>query len=202
MDSHPAGEVHRETPNERHNAVALTVFAVIILVLAALGGNNNVAGGVWLAFSAGILGMTATFQGMSYEHWRRSAAIFAGGVALVMMSAKVFSFEPSFIVYKVVTYLLLLVGFATMAIGLRGYARDFSSFFTVTVAIALTALITVLAIVLSLAMRTISFDFATAVLAVCNVAFAGAVTTKALSFDRGARTIVGPPGGGWQPNRS
>ena len=201
MDSHPAGEVHQETPNERHNAVALTVFAVIILVLGALGGNNNFAGGVWLAFCSGILGMAATFEGMSYEHWRRSAAIFAGGVALVMMATKVFSLDPSFIVYKIVVYLILLGGFATMAIGLRGYARDFSSFFTVTVAMLLTAIVTVAAVVLSLATRTISFDFATAVIAVCNVAFAGAVTTKALNFDRGVGANAGPSGGGWQPNR-
>ena len=199
MDSHPPGEVHQETPNERHNAVALTVFAVIILVLGALGGNNNLAGGVWLAFCAGILGMAATFEGMSYEHWRRYAAIFAGGVALVMASTKVFSLDPTFIVYKIVAYLILLGGLATMAIGLKGYARDFSSFFTVTAAMLLTAVITVAAVVLSVGTRTISFDFATAVQAVCIVAFAGAVTTKALNFDRGVGASAGPSG--WQPNR-
>jgi hypothetical protein len=196
MDSHPAGELHQETPNERHNAVALTVFAVIILVLGALGGNNNLAGGVWLAFCAGILGMAATFEGMSYEHWRRSAAIFAGGVALVMVCAKVFSLDISFIVYKIVAYLILLAGLAAMTIGLKGYARDFSSYFSVTIAMVLTTIITVAVVVLSLATRTISYDFAAAVLAICNVAFAGAVTVKALNFDRG----VGASGG-WQPNR-
>ena len=201
MDSHPPDELHQETPNERHNAVALTVFAVIILVLGALGGNSNLAGGVWLAFCASILGMAATFEGMSYEHWRRSAAIFAGGVVLIMVCEKLFSLDLSFIVYKIVAYLILLGGLVTMAIGLKGYARDLSTYFTVTVAMMLTAFIAVAAVVLSLVTRTISFDFATAVLAVCNVAFAGAVTTKALSFDRGAGANAGPSGGGWQPNQ-
>jgi hypothetical protein len=196
MEQHPT-VAHQETPNERHNAVALTVFAVIVLVLGALGGNSNLTGGVWLAFCAGMLGMAATFEGIPHEHWRRSAAIFAAGVALVMVCTKLFSFDLSFIVYKIVAYIILLAGFATMAIGLKGYARDFAAFFMVTAAMVLTAIIAVAAALLCLVTKTISYEFATAVLAVCSVAFAGAVTVKALSFDRGVGANVGPSGG-WQ----
>jgi hypothetical protein len=199
MDSHPAAEHHQETPNERHNAVALTVFAVIVLVLAALGGNNNLAGEVWLAFCAGVLGMSATFEGIPHEHWRRSAAVFTAGVVLIMLCMKLFSLDPSFIVYKVVSYIILVAGFVTLAIGLKGYARDFSISMVVTAAMVLIAIVTVAAALLSLVTRTISFDFATSVLAVCSVAFAAAVTVTALNIG-GAGANVGSSGG-WQPKQ-
>jgi hypothetical protein len=195
---HPA-VVHPETPNERHNAVALALFGLIVLVLGAFGATSNATGGVWLAFCAGVLGMSATFEGISHEHWRRSAAIFAAGVALVMVCVKLFSLDLSFIVYKIVAYIILVGGLAAIGIGLRGYMR-FSASFTVTAAMVVTAIITIAAALLSLATRTITYDLAVAVLAVCNVAFAGAVAVTALSVDQGAGANVGPSGG-WQPKQ-
>jgi hypothetical protein len=143
--------------------------------------------------------MSATFEGISHEHWRRSAAIFAAGVVLVMVCAKLFSLEPSFIVYKIVAYIILVSGLAAIGIGLRGYMR-FSASFAVTAAMVVTAVITIAAALLSLATRTVPYDIAVAVLAVCNVAFAGAVTMTALSVDQGAGANVGPSGG-WQPKQ-
>jgi hypothetical protein len=194
----PTGS-HQETPNERHNAVALTVFGVIMLVLAALGGNSNLSGGVWLALCAGILGMAATFEGISHEHWRRSAAIFAAGMALIMVCSKLSSLDLSFIVYKIVAYIILLAGFASIGVGLKGYLRD-SPAFMVTAAMVVAAIVTVAAALLSLVTRSISYDLATAVVAVCSVVFAGAVSVTALSIDRGAGANTGSSGG-WQPKQ-
>ena len=200
MESQPAAERRQETPNERHNAVALTIFGAIILVLAALGGNNNLAGEVWLAFCAGVLAMAATFEGIQYEHWRRSAAIFAAGMILVMICLKLFALDVSFIVYRIVAYIILLAGLASLAIGLKGYARDFSISMLVTAAMVVSAIITIAAVLLSMVTRTISYDFATAALAVCSVAFAAAVTVTALSVNQGAGANVGPSGG-WRPKQ-
>jgi hypothetical protein len=194
----PSGP-HLETPNERHNAVALTVFSVIVLVLAVLGANSNVNGGVWLALCAGLLGMSATFEGITHQHWRRSAAIFAAGMALVMVCTKLFTLDLSFIVYKIVAYLILLIGFALIGVGLKGCLRD-SPAFTVTAAMVVTAIVTIAAALLSLVTRSISYDLATAVAAVCSVAFAGAVSVTALSVDQAAGTNAGPSGG-WQPKQ-
>jgi hypothetical protein len=199
MEQHPAMEQHQETPNERHNAVALTIFGVIVLVLAALGATSNLVGGVWLALSAGVLGMSATFEGIPHEHWRRSAAIFAVGLASMMIAVKLFSLDLSFIVYKIVAYLIVAAGLAAMAAGFRRYSRDPSAFL-VTAAMVLTAVVTVVAALLSLATRTISYDVATAVVAVCSVVFAAAVTVTALASNQGAGASTGPSGG-WQPKQ-
>jgi hypothetical protein len=196
---HPA-VVHQETPNERHNAVALTVFAVIMLVLAAFGATSNVNGGVWVAMCAGVLGMSATFEGIQHGQWRCSAAIFAAGMTLIMVCAKLFSLDLSFIVYKIVAYILLLTGLAMMGIGLRGYSRDASAFM-VTAVMALTGIITIAAALLSIGTRTISYEVAAAAAGICIVVFAAAVTVTALSVDQAAGANVVGPSGGWQPKQ-
>jgi hypothetical protein len=195
---HPA-VVHQETPNERHNAVALTVFGVIVLVLAGFGATSNVNGGVWVAMCAGVLGMSATFEGIPHGQWRCSAAIFAAGMTVVMICTKLFSLDLSFIVYKIVAYILLLLGLAMMGIGLKGYSRDASAFM-VTAAMVVTGIIAVAAALLSIGTRTISYEVAAAAVAVCIVVCAGAITVTALSADQGAGANVGPSGG-WQPKQ-
>src|ERR1700721_2874244 len=104
--------VHKlETPNERRNAIAMSVFAVIVLALAAGGSGSNFAGSVWVALSAALLAMAATFEGLAYTHWRRSAAFVAAGVILVDISVKLFSMGLTNVVYKIIAYVILAAGF-------------------------------------------------------------------------------------------
>ena len=199
MEQQHHAVVHQETPNERHNAVALTVFGVIVLVLAGFGATSNVNGGAWVAMCAGVLAMSATFEGIPHGQWRCSAAIFAAGMALIMICTKLFSLDLSFIVYKIFAYILLLAGLAMMGIGLKGYSRDASAFM-VTAAMVLTGIVAVAAALLSIGTRTISYEVAAAAVAVCIVVCAGSITVTASSADQGASANVGPSGG-WQPKQ-
>jgi hypothetical protein len=196
METQPAS-TRSEGPNERQNAVALTVLAVITVALAVIGTGTNFAAGIWVTLCGAMLAMAATCEGIPFGGWRRSAAIFTAGVAVAAVGVKLFSLDLN-VTYKVISYIILAVAFVLIGLGMKLYLRDASASFAVTLAMFLVALVTVAVALLTLGMKLLSYDFAAFVIAVCCVAFSVAATVTALRYEQWAGPDAGPAGGAWQ----
>jgi len=196
METQPAVE-RSETPRERQNAVALTALAVIALVLAVIGRGTNFADGIWVTLCGALLAMAATFEGIPYGRWRRSAAIFTAGVVVAAIGVKLFSLDLTTI-YMAIAYIILAAGIVLIGLGMKLYLRDASASSAVTLGMFLVALVTVVLALLSLGMKLFSYDLATFIIVVCCVAFSGAVTLTALRNEQGTDANAGPGVGGWQ----
>jgi hypothetical protein len=200
METQP-GVARSEGPNERQNAVALTVLAVITVALAVIGTGTNFAAGIWVTLCGAMLAMAATCEGIPFGGWRRSAAILTAGVAVAAVGVKLFSLDLT-VTYKVISYVILAIAFVLIGLGMKLYLRDASASFAVTLAMFLVALVTVAVALLTLGMKLLSYDFAAFVIVVGCVAFSGAVTVTALSYGQWAGSNTGPTGGAWQAKRA
>jgi hypothetical protein len=200
MEMQPAG-ARSEAPNERQNAVALTVLAVITVALAVIGTGTNFAAGIWVTLCGAMLAMAATCEGIPFGGWRRSAAIFTAGVAVAAVGVKLFSLDLT-ITYKTIFYIIMAIAFVLIGLGMKLYLRDASASFAVTLAMFLVALATVAVALLTVGMKLLSYDFAAFVITVCCVAFSGAVTVTALRYQQWAGSGAVPAGAAWQTKRA
>jgi hypothetical protein len=169
-----------EGPNERVNAVAMALFAIVTLALATPGALSGTKMGVWAALFAGVLGMGATCEGIPFARWRRGAALAAGGAVLVAAGVKLFSYELSTIIYKSVAYAIVLLGFVGVGFGLRRFFAEPPAIFLVSAGIVLLAIVAAGAAVLTVGMKLVANDLATYVLAVGCVAFGTVVAVMTL----------------------
>ncbi len=188
-----------EAPNERVNAVAMGLFAIVTLVLATPGSLSDSKLGAWSALFAAVLGMAATCEGIPFARWRRGAALVVAGTVLVAAGVKLFSYELSTIIYKAFAYFITLAGFASIGIGLRRYFAEPPAIFLVSAGIVVTAVVAAGAAVLTIGMKAVANDVAAYALAVCCVAFGVVVAVMALIYQNWADANPRPAEDRWQP---
>jgi len=197
MDTQPA-VVKPEGRNERVNAVAMALFAIMTLALAIPGSLSEAKLGTWAALFAAVLGMAATCEGVPFARWRRGVALLAAGTVLVASGLKLFSYDLSTVIYKSFAYVMVLGGFALIGTGLRKYFADLPAIFLVTAGMVLMAIVAAGAAVLSLGMKLVAFDLAAVVLAACCVALGTVVAVMSLFYQNWVEANPRPAEDRWQ----
>jgi hypothetical protein len=196
METQPA-VFKPEKPSERVNAVAMALFAILTLALATPGAFSDAKSAAWGGLFAAVLGMSATCEGIPFARWRGGAALMAGGVVLVAIAVKLFSYELSTIIYKLIAYFVLLAGFVSIVFGLRRYFAEPPAIFLVTAGMIVMVIAAAGAAVLAIGMKVVANDLAVYVLAVCCVVFGTLVAVMAMLYQNWADANARPAEERW-----